>query len=122
MSYAKAHFMQDGLDIRETALMRPQVDFLPLRAWSLIHEGWMHYLLAIFNAHDWTMRYVTNFSGNIFSLLNSVNYFHKAVQELQRNHDAVSFASFFYSVVGAVETFLLVVVLLTANFLETALP
>lgn len=84
-------------------------------AWSLIHAGWMHYLLAIFNAHDWTMRYVTTFSADIFSLLNSVIYFHKAVQELQRNHDAVSLASFLYSVIGAVGTFLVAVFLSTAN-------
>ncbi len=75
----------------------------------------MHYLLAIFNAHDWTMQFVTTFSADIFSLLNSVIYFHKAVQELQRNHDAVSFASFLYSVIGAIGTFLVAVVLSTAN-------
>jgi hypothetical protein len=92
-----------------------KVDFLYVMAWSLIHAGWMHYLLAIFNAHDWTMQYVTNFSADIFSLLNSVIYFHKAVQELQRNHDAVSFASFLYSVIGAIGTFLVAVVLSTAN-------
>ncbi len=84
-------------------------------AWSLIHAAWMHYLLAIFNAHDWTMQYVTTFSADIFSLFNSVIYFHKAVQELQRNHDAVSFASFLYSIIGAIGTFLVAVVLSTAN-------
>jgi len=84
-------------------------------AWCLIHAGWMHYLLAIFNAHDWTMQYVTTFSADIFSLLNSIIYFHKAVQELQRNHEAVSFASFLYSVIGAIGTFLLAVGLSTAN-------
>jgi hypothetical protein len=84
-------------------------------AWSLIHAAWMHYLLAIFNAHDWTMQYVTTFSADIFSLLNSVIYFHKAVQELQRNHAAVSFASFLYSIIGAIGTFLLAVGLSTAN-------
>jgi hypothetical protein len=84
-------------------------------AWSLIHAGWMLYLLAIFNAYDWTMRYVTTFSGNIFSLLNSLIYFHKAFQELQRNHSSVSFASFLYSVIGAIGTILLAVILSTAN-------
>jgi hypothetical protein len=84
-------------------------------AWSLIHAGWIHYLLAIFNAHDWTMQYVTTFSADIFSLLNSVIYFHKAVQELQRNYDAVSFASFLYSVIGAIGTLIVAVVLSTAN-------
>ncbi|PVH73379.1 hypothetical protein DL98DRAFT_659460 [Cadophora sp. DSE1049] len=91
------------------------VDFLSLMAWSLIHAAWMHYLLAIFNAHDWTMQYVTNFTADIFSLLNSVIYFHKAIQELQRNHAQVSFASFLYSVIGAVGIFLLAVFLSTAN-------
>ncbi|RDL41514.1 Bicarbonate transporter [Venustampulla echinocandica] len=91
------------------------IDFLPFMAWSLIHAAWMHYLLAIFNAHDWTMQYVTTFSADIFSLLNSVIYFHKAIQELQRNHAAVSLASFLYSVIGAVGTFLLAVTLSTAN-------
>jgi HCO3- transporter family len=84
-------------------------------AWSLIHAGWMHLLLAIFNAHDWTMQYVTTFSTDIFSLLNSVIYFHKAIQELQRNQEAVTFASFLYSVIGAMGTFLLAVALSTAN-------
>lgn len=84
-------------------------------AWALIHAGWMHYLLAIFNAHDWTMQYVTNFSADIFSLLNSVIYFHKAVQTLERNHAAVSFAAFLYSVIGAIGTFLLAVGLSTAQ-------
>ncbi|KAL2062412.1 hypothetical protein VTL71DRAFT_6678 [Oculimacula yallundae] len=91
------------------------VDFLSLMAWSLIHAGWMHYLLAIFNAHDWTMQYVTTFTADIFSLLNSIIYFHKAIQELERNHSQVSFASFLYSVIGAIGTFLLAVFLSTAN-------
>ncbi|KAF8858793.1 hypothetical protein BDZ45DRAFT_714335 [Acephala macrosclerotiorum] len=81
------------------------VDFLHVITWSLIHAAWMHYLLAICNAHDWTMQYVTTFSADIFSLLNS----------LQRNHTAVSFASFLCSVIGAVGIFLLAVVLSTAN-------
>lgn len=75
----------------------------------------MHYLLAIFNAHDWTMRYVTHFSGDIFSLLNSVIYFHKAVLELQRNHSAVSFAAFLYSIIGSIGTCLLAIFLSTAT-------
>jgi len=86
-----------------------------MMAWALIHAGWMHYLLAIFNAHDWTMQYVTNFSADIFSLLNSVIYFNKAIQELQRNHATVSFAAFLYSVIGAIGTFLLAVALSTAQ-------
>jgi hypothetical protein len=84
-------------------------------AWSLIHSAWMHYLLAIFNAHDWTMQYVTHFSADIFSLLNSVIYFHKAVLELQRNHGSVSLAAFLYSVIGAIGTCLLAVFLSTAE-------
>ena len=84
-------------------------------AWSLIHAGWMHYLLAIFNAHDWTMRYVTTFSTEIFSLLNSIIYFHKAVQELQRAHSALSFAAFLYAIIGAVGTMLVAIFLSTAE-------
>lgn len=74
----------------------------------------MHYLLAIFNAHDWTMQYVTTFSADIFSLLNSVIYFYKAGLELQRNHDHVSFSAFLYSVIGASGTCLLAIFLSTA--------
>ena len=84
-------------------------------AWSLIHAGWMHYLLAIFNAHDWTMRYVTTFSTDIFSLLNSIIYFHKAVQELQRAHDVLSFAAFLYAIIGAIGTMLVAIFLSTAE-------
>ncbi|CAK7219327.1 hypothetical protein SEUCBS140593_003851 [Sporothrix eucalyptigena] len=91
------------------------IDFLQFMAWSLIHAAWMHYLIAIFNAHDYTMCYVTHFSADIFSLLNSVIYFQKAVLELQRNKIAVSMASFLYSIVGAAGTCLLAVFLSTAN-------
>lgn len=84
-------------------------------AWSLIHAGWMHYLLAIFNAHDWTMQYVTHFSADIFSLLNSVIYFHKAAMELKRTHSNVSFAAFLYAVIGAFGTCLFAILLSTAN-------
>ena len=84
-------------------------------AWSLIHAGWMHYLLAILNAHDWTMRYVTTFSTEIFSLLNSIIYFHKAVQELQRAHSDLSFAAFLYAIIGAIGTMLVAIFLSTAE-------
>ncbi|KAM5360576.1 hypothetical protein ACJZ2D_013653 [Fusarium nematophilum] len=84
-------------------------------AWSLIHAGWMHYLLAIFNAHDWTMQYVTHFSADIFSLLNSVIYFHKAAMELKRTHARVSLAAFLYAIIGAFGTCLLAILLSTAN-------
>lgn len=84
-------------------------------AWSLIHAGWMHYILAIINAHDWTMRYVTKFSTEIFSLLNSIIYFHKAVQELQRAHAALSFAAFLYAIIGAIGTMLVAIFLSTAE-------
>ena len=84
-------------------------------AWSLIHAGWMHLLLAIFNAHDWTMRYVTAFSTEIFSLLNSLIYFHKAVQELQRDHDDLSLAAFLYAVIGASGTMLFAIFLSTSE-------
>ncbi|KAF2400926.1 hypothetical protein EJ06DRAFT_530015 [Trichodelitschia bisporula] len=91
------------------------IPFLPFMAWSLIHAAWMHYLLAIFNAHDWTMRYVTNFSTEIFSLLNSIIYFHKAIQELQRAHKSLSFAAFLYSIIGAIGTCLVAVFLSSAE-------
>lgn len=84
-------------------------------AWSLIHAGWMHHILAIVNAHDWTMRYVTTFSTEIFSLLNSIIYFHKAVQELQRAHVDLSFAAFLYSIIGAIGTMLVAISLSTAE-------
>ncbi|KAF1991078.1 hypothetical protein K402DRAFT_389282 [Aulographum hederae CBS 113979] len=84
-------------------------------AWSLLHAAWLHYLLAIFNAHDWTMRYVTTFSTEIFSLLNSIIYIHKAVQELERAHDKLSFAAFLYAVIGAVGTFVVAVFLSSAE-------
>lgn len=90
------------------------VPFLPVMAWSLIHAGWMHYLLAIFNAHDWTMQYVTEFAADIFSLLNSVIYFHKAVRELQRTKAVVSLAAFLYAIIGASGTCLLAIFLSTA--------
>lgn len=92
-----------------------QIPFLPFMTWSLIHAGWMHYVLAIINAHDWTMRYVTTFSTEIFSLLNSIIYFHKAIQELQRAHNNLSFAAFLYSIIGAVGTMLLAIFLSTAE-------
>lgn len=84
-------------------------------AWSLIHSGWLHYLLAIFNAHDWTMGYVTTFSTEIFSLLNSVIYFHKAIQELERAHTNLSFAAFLYAIMGAIGTMLFAIFLSTAE-------
>ena len=84
-------------------------------AWSLIHAGWMHYLLAIFNAHDWTMKYVTHFSADIFSLLNSVIYFHKAAMELKRTHERTDLAAFLYAIIGAAGTCLLAIFLSTAN-------
>ncbi|RJE19051.1 HCO3- transporter family protein [Aspergillus sclerotialis] len=84
-------------------------------AWSLIHAAWLHYILAIINAHDWTMRYVTTFATEIFSLLNSIIYFHKAIQELEIAHEQLSFAAFLYAVIGAVGTMLLAIFLSTAE-------
>lgn len=84
-------------------------------AWTLIHAGWMHYLLAVFNAHDWTMKYVTHFSADIFSLLNSVIYFHKAAMELKRTHAKVSLAAFLYAIIGATGTCLFAIALSTAQ-------
>lgn len=95
-----------------------QVPFLPFMAWSLIHAGWMHWVLAIFNAHEWTMLYVTEFSCEIFSLLNSIIYFHKAVQELQRAHDELPFDAFLYAIIGAAGTFLLALFLSCADSWE----
>lgn len=92
-----------------------QIPFLPFMAWSFIHCAWLHYLLAIFNAHDWTMRYVTTFNTEIFSLLNSIIYFHKAIQELERAHAALSFAAFLYAIIGALGTMLLAIFLSTAE-------
>jgi hypothetical protein len=92
-----------------------RVPFLPFMAWSLIHAGWLHCLLAVFNAHDWTMRYVTTFSTEIFSLLNSIIYFHKAIQELQRAHNSLSFAAFLYAIIGAIGTMLVAIFLSTAE-------
>lgn len=91
-----------------------RVPFLPFMAWSLVHAGWILSLLAIINAHDWTMRYVTTFSTEVFSLLNSIIYFQKAIQELRRAHDTLSFAAFLHAIIGAVGT------MLTAIFLSTA--
>jgi len=71
----------------------------------------MHLLLAIFNFHSFTMRYVTTFSSEIFSLLNSIIYFYKAVQELQRAKESLSTASFLYSIIGAAGTCILAVFL-----------
>ena len=91
------------------------IDFLSFMAWSLIHSGWMHILLALFNAHDWTMLYVTEFSCEVFSLLNSLIYFHKAIQELQRAHSSLPFAAFLYAIIGAAGTFLLALLLSSAE-------
>ena len=92
-----------------------RIPFLPFMAWSLIHAGWMHYILAIVNAHEWTMGYVTTFSTEIFSLLNSIIYFHKSIQELQRARDSLSFAAFLYAIIGAIGTMLLAIFLSTAQ-------
>ncbi|KAL8387479.1 hypothetical protein RB595_009876 [Gaeumannomyces hyphopodioides] len=102
-------------NLYELSVRHFHVPFLPLMAWSLIHAGWMHVLLAVFNAHDWTMQYVTEFSSDIFSLLNSVIYFHKAYKQLSRIHAAVPFASFLYSVLGAFGTCFTAVFLATAH-------
>ncbi|KAL8753362.1 MAG: hypothetical protein Q9184_005442 [Pyrenodesmia sp. 2 TL-2023] len=51
----------------------------------------------------------------VFSLLNSIIYFHKAVQELQRAHDNLSFAAFLYAIIGAIGTMLVAIFLSTAE-------
>ncbi|KAI5299314.1 hypothetical protein KEM56_003341, partial [Ascosphaera pollenicola] len=91
------------------------IPFLPFMAWSLIHAAWLLCILAIINAHDYTMRYVTTFSTEIFSLLNSIICFHKAIQELQRAKADLSFAAFLYAIIGAVGTMLLAIFLSTAE-------
>ncbi|KAL9009479.1 MAG: hypothetical protein Q9173_005498, partial [Seirophora scorigena] len=91
------------------------IAFLPFMAGSLIHAACMHMLLAALNAHDWTMRHVTTFSTKVFSLLNSMVYFHKAVQELQRAHDDLSLAAFVYAVISAIGTMLVAIALSTAE-------
>lgn len=110
-----------------------QIDFLQFMCWALIHSCWMHWLLAIFNAHDWyvflgshhslkhvltsirTMLYLTDFTAEIFSLLNSIIYFHKAVQEIERVKAAVDYASFLMAIIVACGTFLLALFLSTAD-------
>ncbi|KAL3468639.1 HCO3 transporter family-domain-containing protein [Aspergillus heterothallicus] len=91
------------------------IPFLPFMAWSLTHAAWLHYLLSIANAHGWTMRYVTTFTTEIFSLLNSIIYFQKAIQELERAHEVLSFAAFLYAIIGATGTMLLAIFLSTAE-------
>ncbi|KAL8724675.1 MAG: hypothetical protein Q9181_006720 [Wetmoreana brouardii] len=103
------------MSVRTLELNKTKLPFLPFMAWALIHAGWMHLFLAITNAHDWTMRYVTTFSTEVFSLLNSIIYFHKAVQELQRAHDDLAFAAFLYAVIGAIGTMLVAIGLSTAE-------
>lgn len=115
MHYAPSHSRSASSHHSCAKLTIGQIPFLPFMAWSLIHAAWLHYLLAIINAHDWTMRYVTTFSTEIFSLLNSVIYFHKAIQELQRAHANLSFAAFLYAIIGAVGTMLLAIFLSTAE-------
>ncbi|GAB7360107.1 hypothetical protein MBLNU230_g7870t1 [Neophaeotheca triangularis] len=95
------------------------VPFLPFMAWSLIHAGWMHWILAMLNAHDWTMLYVTEFSCEVFSLLNSIIYFHKAVQELERAHQRLDLAGFLYAIIGAIGTF---IVALFLSYAESWAP
>lgn len=114
--YVKATSTSVNYNIRTCHVINlKQVPFLPVMAWSLIHAGWMLYLLAIFNAHDWTMKYVTHFSADIFSLLNSVIYFHKAAMELKRTHSRTNMATFLYAIIAAVGTCLFAIFLSTAN-------
>lgn len=57
------------------------------------------------------MRYVTTFSIENFSSLNSIIYFHKAIQELQRANDALSIAAFLYAIISTIETMLITIFL-----------
>lgn len=61
------------------------------------------------------MLYVTEFTAEIFSLLNSIIYFHKAVQELERVKESVDYASFLMAIIVACGTFLLALFLSTAE-------
>lgn len=61
------------------------------------------------------MKYVTHFSADIFSLLNSVIYFHKAAMELKRTHERTNLDAFLYAIIGAVGTCLVAIFLSTAN-------
>lgn len=96
-----------------------KVEFLPLMTWTLVHTGWMLILLATFNAYEWTMVYVTNFTCEIFGLLTSIFYFHKAVSELQGAHKNLDFASFLYGVIACMGTLVLALVL---NYAEKWTP
>ena len=89
--------------------------FLSFMACSLIHAGWTHWLLAFVNAHDWAMRYVTTFSADLFSLLNSIIYLHEAIQKLQRAFNTLSFAAFLCAIIGAVGRILAAIFLSTAE-------
>ncbi|KAM3421462.1 hypothetical protein BST61_g1855 [Cercospora zeina] len=91
------------------------IPFLPFMAWSLLHSCWMLWALAIFNAHEWSMLYVTEFTCEIFSLLNSIIYFNKAIQEFLRSHKKFPMDAFLFSVIDAVGTFLLALLLSTAE-------
>lgn len=91
------------------------VAFLPFMTWTLIHTGWMLILLAMFNAYEWTMVYITSFTTEIFGLLNVIIYFHKAVQELQGAHDNLDFQSFLYAVISCCGTFLMALLLDSAE-------
>ncbi|PIA97947.1 putative transporter [Cercospora beticola] len=89
--------------------------YLPFMAWSLFHSCWMLWALAIFNAHEWSMLYVTEFTCEVFSLLNSIIYFSKALQEFRRSHGTLPLDAFLFSVIDAVGTFLLALMLSTAE-------
>ncbi|KAF2210208.1 hypothetical protein CERZMDRAFT_113435 [Cercospora zeae-maydis SCOH1-5] len=89
--------------------------FLPFMAWSLLHSCWMLWALAIFNAHEWSMLYVTEFTCEIFSLLNSIIYFNKALQEFRRSYGNFPLDAFLFSIIDAVGTFLLALLLSTAE-------
>ena len=75
----------------------------------------MLWVLAIFNAHEWTMLYVTDFTCEIFGLLTSIIYFSKALQEFRRGHEHMPLDAFLYSVIDGVGTFLLALLLSSAE-------
>lgn len=61
------------------------------------------------------MLYVTDFTCEIFGLLTSIIYFSKAFQEFRRGHADMPLDAFLYSVIDGVGTFLLALLLSSAE-------
>jgi hypothetical protein len=54
--------------------------------------------------------------------LNSIIYFHKALQEFQRSHAELEFDAFLFSVIDGVGTFLLALFLSSADMWKPVFP